>query len=100
LNILFRYGYLQFKKGMIKNTSVTDIWPGVTIVSFTMFTIALILRGYDSLETARVFHGISLVGFFFGSLHILSVHKKLGPKILMILNMVRYNVILNSILID
>ena len=63
----------------------------VDVVTILLFVCALILRflPYDStLEAARVIYAVNFITFFFRILHIFSVHRELGPKLVMIGTMV------------
>ncbi|XP_062614395.1 transient receptor potential cation channel subfamily M member-like 2 isoform X2 [Saccostrea cucullata] len=66
---------------------ITDPWNIVDVVTIIMFIVGIILRflPYSStLEAARCVMALNLVIFFFRILHIFSVHKQLGPKLVMI----------------
>ncbi|KAL5010117.1 hypothetical protein ScPMuIL_012422 [Solemya velum] len=71
---------------------LTDTWNVVDVVTIVLFSLGMILRALpytDTMEAARVILGLNLVSFFFRILHIFSVHKELGPKLVMIGRMVR-----------
>lgn len=70
---------------------LSDSWNLVDVLTITLFLLALLLRflPYDNtFEAARVVYAINFVIFFFRILHIFSVHRELGPKLVMIGNMV------------
>lgn len=61
------------------------------MITIGLFIIGIILRflPYPStFEAARVFLALNFVSFFLRLLHIFSVHKELGPKLVMIGRMV------------
>ncbi|XP_033724836.1 transient receptor potential cation channel subfamily M member-like 2 isoform X2 [Pecten maximus] len=69
---------------------ITDKWNVVDVFTILLFVCGMILRflPYDStLEVARVVLALNLITFFFRILHIFSVHKELGPKLVMIARM-------------
>ncbi|XP_021362499.1 transient receptor potential cation channel subfamily M member 2-like isoform X2 [Mizuhopecten yessoensis] len=69
---------------------ITDKWNVLDVVTIFFFVCGTILRflPYDStLEAARVILALNLITFFFRILHIFSVHKELGPKLVMIARM-------------
>ncbi|XP_069120927.1 transient receptor potential cation channel subfamily M member-like 2 isoform X1 [Argopecten irradians] len=69
---------------------ITDKWNVVDVFTILLFVCGMILRflPYDStLEVARVVLAMNLITFFFRILHIFSVHKELGPKLVMIARM-------------
>ncbi|KAL4228805.1 Transient receptor putative cation channel subfamily M member 2 [Mactra antiquata] len=71
---------------------VTDTWNIVDMITIGLFIIGTILRflPYPStFEAARVFLALNFVSFFLRLLHIFSVHKELGPKLVMIGRMVQ-----------
>ncbi|XP_063423231.1 transient receptor potential cation channel subfamily M member-like 2 isoform X2 [Mytilus trossulus] len=71
---------------------LSDSWNLVDVLTITLFLLALLLRflPYDNtFEAARVVYAINFVIFFFRILHIFSVHRELGPKLVMIGNMVK-----------
>lgn len=70
---------------------ITDTWNIVDIVTIGLFIIGMILRFLphaETFEAARVFLALNFVSFFLRLLHIFSVHKALGPKLVMIGRMV------------
>jgi hypothetical protein len=70
---------------------IKDYWNMVDVMTILLFVCALILRflPYDStLEAARVVYAVNFITFFFRILHIFSVHRELGPKLVMIGTMV------------
>ncbi|XP_053372803.1 transient receptor potential cation channel subfamily M member-like 2 [Mercenaria mercenaria] len=71
---------------------ITDTWNIVDIITIGLFIVGMILRflpGADTFEAARVFLALNFVSFFLRLLHIFSVHKELGPKLVMIGRMVQ-----------
>lgn len=70
---------------------ITDPWNIVDVATIFIFVMGIVLRflRFDStLEAARCVMALNLVIFFFRILHIFSVHKQLGPKLVMIGRMV------------
>ncbi|XP_076456247.1 transient receptor potential cation channel subfamily M member-like 2 isoform X2 [Babylonia areolata] len=73
-------------------TYVTDSWNLLDIITIGLFVVGMVLRfipNDTSFEWARVVLAINLVSFFFRILHIFSVNKELGPKLVMIRRMIR-----------
>ena len=69
---------------------VTDYWNMVDIATLVLFTIGVVLRFFDQLlDYARIILAIDLAIFYIRILHIFSVNKNLGPKLIMIAKMVR-----------
>ncbi|WAR05149.1 TMP2L-like protein [Mya arenaria] len=71
---------------------ITDTWNVVDTLTIVLFIIGIILRftPYEStFEAARVILAINFVTFFMRLLHIVSVHKELGPKLVMIGKMIQ-----------
>ncbi|WAR05192.1 TRPM2-like protein [Mya arenaria] len=71
---------------------ITDTWNVVDTLTIVLFIIGVILRflPYEStFEAARVFLALNFVTFFLRLLHIFSVHKELGPKLVMIGKMIQ-----------
>ena len=70
---------------------ITNTWNIVDLLAIFMFVLGIILRFLpytDTLEAARVVFSLNLVVFFLRILHIFSVFKELGPKLVMIGKMV------------
>ncbi|KAK3101394.1 hypothetical protein FSP39_003210, partial [Pinctada imbricata] len=66
---------------------ITNTWNVVDMLTIIMFLTGIVLRFLpfdDTLEAARLILGLNLVVFFMRILHIFSVHKELGPKLVMI----------------
>ncbi|KAH3703778.1 hypothetical protein DPMN_078825 [Dreissena polymorpha] len=71
---------------------VTDSWNIVDIITIILFIIGMIMRFLpykDTFEAARVVLALNFVSFCMRLLHIFSVHKQLGPKLVMIGKMVQ-----------
>ncbi|KAK3605981.1 hypothetical protein CHS0354_019660 [Potamilus streckersoni] len=71
---------------------ITDGWNILDVITISLFVIGMILRSIDNsetLEAARIILAVNLIAFFVRLLHIFSVHKELGPKLVMIFRMVR-----------
>ncbi|KAL3836664.1 hypothetical protein ACJMK2_022086 [Sinanodonta woodiana] len=71
---------------------ITDGWNIVDVITILLFVIGMILRSFEyseTLEAARVILAVNLITFFLRLLHIFSVHKELGPKLVMIIRMVQ-----------
>ncbi|XP_048236497.1 transient receptor potential cation channel subfamily M member-like 2 isoform X3 [Haliotis rufescens] len=69
----------------------TDSWNILDIITIVLFTTGMILRfipNDESFNAARVVLSINLISFFFRILHIFSVNKQLGPKLVMIRRMI------------
>lgn len=72
-------------------TYLTDSWNLLDIVTIILFGVGMLLRFIPNttcFDLARVVLSINLVSFFFRILHIFSVNKELGPKLVMIRRMV------------
>ena len=72
-------------------TYLTDSWNLLDIVTIFLFGVGMVLRfvpNDTSYDVARVVLSVNLVSFFFRILHIFSVNKELGPKLVMIRRMV------------
>lgn len=83
-------------------TYITDTWNIVDIITILLFIIGMVLRFLpheNTFEAARVFLALNFVSFFLRLLHIFSVHKELGPKLVMIGRMVSGFVLLIYIII-
>lgn len=73
------------------NSYITDPWNIVDVATIVIFVVGIMLRFLpyeETLEAARCVMALNLVIFFFRILHIFSVHKQLGPKLVMIGRMV------------
>ncbi|XP_052805222.1 transient receptor potential cation channel subfamily M member-like 2 isoform X2 [Mya arenaria] len=71
---------------------INNTWNKVDTMTIVVFIIGIILRflPYEStFEAARVVLALNYVTFFLRLLHIFSVHKELGPKLVMIGKMVQ-----------
>ncbi|KAK3579276.1 hypothetical protein CHS0354_033354 [Potamilus streckersoni] len=80
---------------------ITDGWNILDIVTILLFVIGMVLKGVENpqtLEAARVVLGVNLLTFFMRLLHIFSVHKDLGPKLVMIVSMV-YNLTIFAVIL-
>ncbi|KAK6180329.1 hypothetical protein SNE40_012504 [Patella caerulea] len=70
----------------------TDSWNILDLVTVFLFALGIILRFIPNditFEFARVTLCLNLVSFYFRILHIFSVNKQLGPKLVMIRRMVQ-----------
>ncbi|CAL1536039.1 unnamed protein product, partial [Lymnaea stagnalis] len=90
-HIFFLTGYaFSFK---FKVTSYFhDSWNILDITSIVLFLVGIVLRfipSEDTLSAARVILSINLITFFSRILHIFSVNKQLGPKLVMIYRMIQ-----------
>ncbi|XP_061181480.1 transient receptor potential cation channel subfamily M member 2-like [Saccostrea echinata] len=66
----------------------SDSWNKVDVLTIVLFMLAAILRFCPwTITEARVAYSFCLMSFFFRILHIFTVHKELGPKIIMIRRM-------------
>lgn len=71
---------------------ITDPWNIVDVATIFIFVMGIVLRFLpftSTLEAARCVMALNLVIFFFRILHIFSVHKQLGPKLVMIGRMLK-----------
>ncbi|XP_052805159.1 transient receptor potential cation channel subfamily M member-like 2 isoform X2 [Mya arenaria] len=71
---------------------ISDTWNKVDTMTIVVFIIGIILRfmPYErTFEAARVVLALNFVTFFLRLLHIFSVHKELGPKLVMIGKMIQ-----------
>ncbi|XP_078332506.1 transient receptor potential cation channel subfamily M member-like 2 isoform X3 [Crassostrea virginica] len=74
------------------NSYITDPWNIVDVATIVIFVVGIMLRFLpyeETLEAARCVMALNLVIFFFRILHIFSVHKQLGPKLVMIGRMLK-----------
>ena len=72
-------------------TYLDDFWNVLDMITIVLFTVGMSLRFIPNSATfsvARVVLSINLISFFFRILHIFSVKKELGPKLVMIRRMV------------
>jgi len=79
---------------------IKDIWnifDVITIVLFVCGTTVRFLPYKHTLDAARVILGLNLITFFLRILHAFSVHRKMGPKLVMIGRMVKYHSIFINI---
>ncbi|XP_041467806.1 transient receptor potential cation channel subfamily M member 5-like [Lytechinus variegatus] len=61
----------------------------VDAVCVIMFAAGTVIRHYPGmLDAARIIHSLTLVTFYIRLLHIFSVNKHLGPKLIMIMKMI------------
>ena len=73
-----------------------DNWNILDILIMGLFVVGFVLRLVPSancpqcLDSARVVLALDLMLFYLRALHIFSVHRQLGPKLVMIQNMVRF----------
>jgi hypothetical protein len=75
---------------------VTDTWNILDMIALITFMVGITLRvlpidmctNQSCFVAARVIYGVNLMTFFFRVLHMFSVHKQLGPKLVMIGQMV------------
>lgn len=66
----------------------SDSWNKVDVMTIGLFILAAVLRFCpDTISAARVAYSFCLMSFFFRILHVFTVHKELGPKIIMIRRM-------------
>ncbi|XP_048780497.1 transient receptor potential cation channel subfamily M member 2-like isoform X2 [Ostrea edulis] len=66
----------------------SDSWNKVDVLTIGLFILAAVLRFFPATITeARIVYSFCLMSFFFRILHIFTVHKELGPKIIMIRRM-------------
>ncbi|XP_033748450.1 transient receptor potential cation channel subfamily M member-like 2 [Pecten maximus] len=68
----------------LNKLNVLDMLP---IVLFLIGVICLLVSGSVQLEVGRIFFSFSFIGFFLRLLGLFSVHKDLGPKLVMITKM-------------
>ncbi|XP_036366251.1 transient receptor potential cation channel subfamily M member-like 2 isoform X2 [Octopus sinensis] len=73
----------KFKKYIHSAWNINDV---ITIV---LFILGYILRSLDVAETARVIFCLNLISFYIRFLHMFSIDKNLGPKLVMIKEMMR-----------
>ncbi|KAL3836753.1 hypothetical protein ACJMK2_022170 [Sinanodonta woodiana] len=72
---------------------IRDGWNILDIITVFMFLFGMILRIFDHAQVAEAAHivlGVNMITFYLRLLHIFSVHRELGPKLVMIMHMV-YN---------
>lgn len=92
------YSFVQFSTNYAHSvaskltTYFSDSWNLLDVITISLFVVGMVLRFIPDnacFEASRVFLSINLISFFFRILHIFSVNKELGPKLVMIGRMVR-----------
>lgn len=68
---------------------ITDVWNIVDMINILLFIVGIGTRYFAEIDKARVILCMNLILFYFRVLHIFSVHKELGPKLVMIKKMVQ-----------
>ncbi|XP_035828049.1 transient receptor potential cation channel subfamily M member-like 2 isoform X2 [Aplysia californica] len=71
---------------------IHDRWNVLDVVTILLFILGMVFRfieNDDFMDAARVILSINFITFFFRVLHIFSVSKQLGPKVVMITRMVQ-----------
>lgn len=69
-----------------------DNWNIFDSVIFALFVLCIILRctlPFERFQWARRLYAINLIMFYVRFLHTFYVHKNIGPKVIMIFQMVR-----------
>ena len=97
LQVLSGYsGMAESSPWRVKISSyIRDVWNILDMTAIVLFLIGLIVRLIpheqcaDCLGHARVMFALCLMSFYLRTLHICSIHKVLGPKLVMIREMVR-----------
>lgn len=68
---------------------ISEYWNIVDLSTLVVFSIGVSLRfNQETLDAARIILAIDLVIFYVRVLQIFSIHKNLGPKLIMIQRMV------------
>lgn len=97
-NQQWMYSFVQFSSNYAHSvaskltTYFSDSWNLLDVITISLFVVGMVLRFIPDnacFEASRVFLSINLISFFFRILHIFSVNKELGPKLVMIGRMVR-----------
>ncbi|XP_014773772.2 transient receptor potential cation channel subfamily M member 4 [Octopus bimaculoides] len=68
---------------------IHNSWNLIDVITIVLFIIGYILRFLDLEETARVIFCLNLIFFYIRFLHMFSIDKNLGPKLVMIKEMMR-----------
>ncbi|XP_072174396.1 transient receptor potential cation channel subfamily M member-like 2 [Diadema setosum] len=67
---------------------ITDYWNLIDLATLTLFGVGFVLRFFQQfLSAARIVLSLNLIIFYIRLLHIFSVSKQLGPKLIMIQRM-------------
>ena len=74
---------------------ISDPWNILDLVTLVTFLVAIVLyiladqiECHSCFKPAKVIHTLNMMTFFFRVLHYFSVHRELGPKLVMIGKMV------------
>ncbi|CAI9735657.1 transient receptor potential cation channel subfamily M member-like 2 isoform X4 [Octopus vulgaris] len=68
---------------------IRSAWNIIDVITIVLFILGYILRLLDVAETARVIFCLNLISFYIRFLHMFSIDKNLGPKLIMIKEMMR-----------
>ena len=70
---------------------ITDYWNIIDIIMYSLFVVATILLfPTDTRETAKIMLAVALFLFYFRLLNAFTISITMGPKVLMIFEMVCY----------
>lgn len=75
---------------------INDIWNILDVITIVTFIAGMILRFIpvsicaDCFFAARIILALNFMTFFFRILNMFSIHRQLGPKLVMIGQMVRH----------
>ena len=70
---------------------ICDIWNVIDMITIILFIVGLTVKicgCLNCLDISRIILTVNLITFYLRILHIFSLHKKLGPKLVMIAKMV------------
>ena len=80
--------------GRMLYSYISDFWNFLDLLTILLFIAGIVLQVLncdDCFDASRIVLAINLMTFFFRILHIFSIHKELGPKLVMIGRMVSMN---------
>ncbi|CAI9735207.1 transient receptor potential cation channel subfamily M member-like 2 isoform X4 [Octopus vulgaris] len=68
---------------------INDFWNIVDVITISLFVFGVILRFLKMMDATRVVLNLNLISFFIRILYMLSSHRHLGPKLVMIKKMIQ-----------
>ncbi|CAI9735208.1 transient receptor potential cation channel subfamily M member-like 2 [Octopus vulgaris] len=68
---------------------IHDIWNVVDVITIILFIIGYVLRFLKLDDAAKVMLSLNLITFYIRFLYMLSIHRHLGPKLIMIKKMMQ-----------
>eukprot|EP00106_Octopus_bimaculoides_P013708 XP_014781150.1 PREDICTED: transient receptor potential cation channel subfamily M member 2-like isoform X2 [Octopus bimaculoides] len=71
---------------------INDFWNIVDVITISLFIFGVILRYFKLMDATRVVFNLNLISFYIRVLYMLSSHRHLGPKLVMIKKMLSFQV--------